>query len=116
MEKGLAFQSKAPDCQKIFASKPNLVHHYVQEHAEKRMGKFDILHRQLFQTVIFDGGQEVMVPKQELEDEADQRLTGDEEVMRARQNEERRTKKGDLGDIQIRSRQPQTDRRWNRNV
>jgi hypothetical protein len=39
MAAGLAFQSEAPDCQKISASKPNLAHHYVEEHAEKRMGK-----------------------------------------------------------------------------
>jgi hypothetical protein len=53
----------------------------------------DIPHRKLFQTVIFGEGQEMMVPRQELDGKADKRLPEDEEVVRVRQNEERRSRR-----------------------
>jgi hypothetical protein len=68
MGEGPVFHCDAPECGKMFASKPKLTHNYAEEQAEKRMGKAHFPHRQLFETVIFGRRQEVMVPRQELED------------------------------------------------
>jgi hypothetical protein len=87
------FQCDGPDSGEMLASKPNLVQYHAQEHAGKSMRRADIPHRKLLQTIVFDEGQGVMVPTKELEGEADQRLSEDEEVVQTRRNEERRPRR-----------------------
>jgi hypothetical protein len=111
MRKVPVFQCEAPDCREMFASKPNRVHYYAQEHAGKRTRRADISHRQLFHTVVFDEGQEMIVPTQELEGEADQRIPEDDEVVQAKRNKARRPRRY-LNLLQA----ARADRRWNRNA
>jgi hypothetical protein len=74
IQKGPMFQYGAPECGKTFVSKANLIQHYSPDHPGEKRNRSLIPQRQMFQTVVFGGEQEMMAQRQRPSDEANQQL------------------------------------------